>query len=192
MYQKRILVLCGSTRPGSLNKFLSTFIAQRLRDSSFDVTFPDLLEYELPLYSAEIESEMGVPEAALRLHECFRTHHAVFIVSPEHNANASVFLLNALSWISRIQENGGVQAAFGAPVFALGSASPGGFGGYRGLMALRNVLELGLGAHVLPAMVSVGHANQAFSEQGELTTPMARHMLDKALAQMTRALSGHD
>ncbi|CAH2902184.1 MAG: NADPH:quinone oxidoreductase [uncultured Paraburkholderia sp.] len=154
-----------------------------------EVTFPETSEYELPIYSGRIEEQQGIPEAAHRLHDAIRTHRAIFIASPEYNANVSPLVLNAVAWLSRIRENGGMQAAFGNPVYAIGSASPGGFGGYRGLMALRNTLELGVGARVLPAMISVGMANQAFNEQGEITSPVPLQMLETMTSQLKRALN---
>jgi chromate reductase len=95
----------------------------------------------------------------------------------------------SLAWVSRVSENGGMAAAFGTPVFALGSASPGGFGGYRGLMALRNSLELQLGTRVQPAMVSVGSAYEAFDEAGELKAPFPSQMLARLVPQLIAAAS---
>ncbi|WP_288829453.1 NADPH-dependent FMN reductase [uncultured Paraburkholderia sp.] len=189
MNAKKVLVLSGSTRPGSLNRKLAEAVAAHLRGHGMEVTFPETSEYELPIYSGRIEEQQGIPEAAHRLHDAIRTHRAIFIASPEYNANVSPLVLNAVAWLSRIRENGGMQAAFGNPVYAIGSASPGGFGGYRGLMALRNTLELGVGARVLPAMISVGMANQAFNEQGEITSPVPLQMLETMTSQLKRALN---
>ena len=55
-------------------------------------------------------------------------------------------------------------AAFRNRVFALAAASPGTLGGYRGLMAVRQVLELGCGATVLPEQVAVRDAANAFDD----------------------------
>jgi chromate reductase, NAD(P)H dehydrogenase (quinone) len=65
-------------------------------------------------------------------------------------------------------------------VFALGSASPGGFGGIRGLMQIRQVLELGLGALVLPEQIAVPRAMTAFDAEGRLA--------DKATAAQFEAV----
>ena len=53
-------------------------------------------------------------------------------------------------------------------VFALGAASPGRFGGMRSLLAMRQVLEIGCGALVLPAQISVPFAEQAFDDMDQL------------------------
>lgn len=128
MTQPRILVLIASTRSGSLNARLAQFIARELQLVGAEVTVPDLRDYALPLYDGDLEATAGVPEPAQRLHALMREHVGIFIASPEYNANASPLLLNLLAWVSRVQEHGGQMAAFARPTFALGSASPGGFG----------------------------------------------------------------
>jgi len=64
-------------------------------------------------------------------------------------------------------------------VFAIASASPGRAGGLRSLMALRQILELGCGALVLPEQVAIPNAEQAFNTMDEIT--------DIGLANLFRA-----
>ncbi len=60
-------------------------------------------------------------------------------------------LKNAIDWVSRVKEAGEKPlVAYHGRVFALGSASPGGYGGMRSQIATRQVLELGCGALVIP------------------------------------------
>lgn len=184
-----ILVLAASLRTGSFNRKLADLVGRRLEEAGANVTRLDPRDYALPIYDADLEKREGVPTAALALHEQFRSHHGVFIASPEYNANASPLLVNILAWVSRVNEHGGMAAAFGVPVFALGSASPGGFGGYRGLMALRNSLELQLGTRVLPTMVSVSTAHDAFDEAGDLKARFQSQMLARLVPQLIAAAS---
>jgi NAD(P)H-dependent FMN reductase len=73
-------------------------------------------------------------------------------------------------------------------VFALGSASPSSAGGLRSLMALRQILELGCGALVIPEQINVGRAEQAFDEMDNLKDEnlaatlkaLARRLIDMA------------
>ena len=185
--QPTILVLAGSTRTGSLNRRLAELAAAQIGAAGGRVSSLDLRDYPLPLYDGDLEATSGVPEAAQRLHERLRTSDGVFIASPEYNANVTPLLLNMVAWVSRVSDHGGMAAAFGRPVYAIGAASPGGFGGYRGLMALRNSLELQLKARVLPGMVSVASAHQAFDDSGELKDARARGMLDNLTAQLVTA-----
>lgn len=189
MSNPKILVLAASLRTGSFNAKLAEAVGRHLAQRGATVTRLDLADYEMPIYNGDIEAEEGVPFAARRLHEQFCDHNGIFIASPEYNANVSPLLVNLLAWVSRVSDNGGQAAAFGEPVFALGSASPGGFGGYRGLMTLRNMLELQLGARVLPTMVSVGTAHEAFDEDGNLTVPLPKGMLETLVSKLVEAAS---
>ena len=90
-------------------------------------------------------------------------------------------LKNAIDWVSRVREGAEpTYAAFKGRVFAIGAASAGSSGGVRSLMALRQILELGCGALVIPEQVSVPRAEQAFDDIDNLK--------DEALAA---ALRGH-
>jgi NAD(P)H-dependent FMN reductase len=107
-------------------------------------------------------------------------HRGIFITSPEYSASVTPLLKNAIDWVSRVRERGEpTYAAFKGRVFALGSATSGGGGGIRSLMALRQILELGCGALVIPEQVSVPRAELAFDDDDNLK--------DDALAAVLRA-----
>ena len=103
----------------------------------------------------------------VRLKRQFTAHHGIFIASPEYNASITPLLKNTLDWISRVREAGEPPPPFSERVFALGAASNGTYGGYRSLIALRHVLELGCGALVLPDQVAIRNAATAFDEAGQ-------------------------
>ena len=67
-------------------------------------------------------------------------------------------------------------------IFAIGAASPGTDGGVRSLMALRQILERGCGALVIPEQVSVPRADQAFDDMDNLKDESAAASL-KAMAR---------
>lgn len=188
MTAPKILVFAGSVRQGSFNGKLAEAAAKSIEAQGASVTRLDLGEYPLSLYDAEIEAA-GIPEPVLALHEQFSSHDGVFIASPEYNSFPSPLLLNVLDWLSRVRHyEGGMVEAFERPVYAISSASPGPLGGYRGLMALRQKLELGLGATVLPAMAAVGTAHEALDADGNLLlNDWNRAMLDKAVGQLIAA-----
>lgn len=186
MNAPRILVLAGSLRTGSYNRLLAKAAAQQLETLNAQVTLLDLADYPLPIYDGDLEQASGVPTIARELHAVIASHQGVFIASPEYNASVSPLLLNAIAWVSRVNENGGKLTAFGQPVFALGSASPGNFGGYRGLLALRQLLAWTLQSQVLPQVVAVGQAHIAFDEQGQLKDESAKNMLKELTAQLVK------
>ena len=117
-------------------------------------------------------------------------HQGIFIASPEYSASVTPLLKNAIDWLSRVREHGEpTYAAFKNRVFAIGSASSGGGGGMRSLMALRQILELGCGALVIPEQVSVARADQAFDDMDNLTDESLAAAL-KAMARRLVALAG--
>jgi NAD(P)H-dependent FMN reductase len=99
-------------------------------------------------------------------------------------------LKNAIDWISRVRERGEpTYAAFKGRVFAIGAASPAAAGGLRSLMALRQILELGCGALVIPEQVTVARPDQAFDEMDNLKDENLAAAL-KALARRLVEMAG--
>lgn len=165
----RVLVFSGSTRSGSLNGRLAAAAATELARLDAAVTFISLADYPMPLYDGDLEAAEGQPDAALKLKRQFCAHQGIFIAGPEYNAGMTPLLKNAIDWVSRVREDGEPPlAAYRGRVFALGSASPGGFGGMRSQIVTRQVLELGCGALVIPEFCTVPAAHQAFDEAGHL------------------------
>lgn len=189
MPKPKLLVFSASTRQGSLNGRLADLAERRLSEYGAAVTRLDLGQHPLPIYDGDLEATQGVPVNAVMLHEALRSHDGVFIASPEYNSGPPPLLVNTFDWVSRVTSNGGIAAAFGQPKFALGAASPGALGGYRCLSQLRQWLELGFGAQVLPAMISVPAAHEAFDANGNLRSPRAAEMLDR-LAERLVSMAG--
>ena len=166
----KILVLPGSTRAGSHNVKLAALAAKELTLLDVDVTRISLADYPLPLYDADADARAGQPANALKLKQMIMAHQGVFIASPEYSASVTPILKNAIDWVSRVRDRGDpTYAAFKGRVFAIASASPGRAGGLRSLMALRQILELGCGALVLPDQIAIQRADSAFDEMDNIT-----------------------
>src|SRR6516162_8371345 len=179
MSAPKILVIPGSLRTGSHNGRLAALAAKELALLDAEVTRISLEDYELPLFDADLVAS-GPPVAALKLRQALVAHRGVFITSPEYSASITPLLKNAIDWVSRVRERGEpTYAAFKGRVFALGSATSGSGGGVRSLIALRQILELGCGALVIPEQVSVPRAELAFDENDNLK--------DEVLAAALRA-----
>ena len=165
----KILVFAGSVRTDSFNARLAALAAKELTRADADVTLISLLDYPMPLYDADTEAREGPPENAVKLKRLFGLQQGVFIASPEYNASITPLLKNTLDWISRVREGREPPlAAYKSRVFALGAASNGTYGGMRSLIALRQVLELGCGAVVIPEQIAVREAASAFNEMDNL------------------------
>ena len=169
MSAPKILVFSSSTRTGSHNTKLAALAAKELTLNDVDVTRISLADYPLPLYDADLDARTGQPANALKLKQMITAHHGVFIASAEYSASVTPILKNAIDWVSRVREKGDpTYAAFKDRVFAIGAVTTGPSGGQRSLMALRQILELGCGAWVLPQQVSIPNAAQAFDEMDNI------------------------
>ncbi|HYA05595.1 MAG TPA: NAD(P)H-dependent oxidoreductase [Xanthobacteraceae bacterium] len=165
----KILVLPGSLRSGSHNARLAALAAKELVLAEAEVTSISLQDYPLPLFDADVAASSGMPQAAIRLKRMLMAHHGVFITSPEYSASVTPLLKNAIDWVSRVREGSEpTYAAFRNRVFAIGAVANSGNGGLRGLIALRQILELGCGALVIPEQVAVPRAEQAFDDNDNL------------------------
>jgi NAD(P)H-dependent FMN reductase len=188
MRSPKILVFAGSIRTASFNVRLAALAAKELALLNIDVTRISLLDYPLPLYHGDLEAEQGAPANAVKLKRMFGIHHGVFIASPEYNASITPLLKNTLDWISRVREASDPPlVAYRQRAFALGAASNGTYGGYRSLMALRQVLELGCGALVLPEQIAVNEAANAFDELDNLREERHAVRLRSVLAQLVES-----
>jgi NAD(P)H-dependent FMN reductase len=182
MAQAKILVFAGSIRTGAFSQKLAGLVAKELALLDAEPSLISLLDYPMPLYDGDLESREGAPEAAKRLRRLMLAHRGVFIATPEYNASTPPLLKNALDWVSRAKEPS--SDPFKGRFFAIGSTSNGRFGGYRALVALRQTLELGLGATVLPEQVAISEAAQAFDEHGGLKDVRQAALLRAALMRL--------
>jgi NAD(P)H-dependent FMN reductase len=193
MPRPKILVFSGSVRTGSFNARLAALAVKEFLIADADVTRLSLLDYPMPLYDGDLEARSGPPETALKLKRLMMLHRGVFITSPEYNASIAPLLKNTLDWVSRVREEGEQPlGAYRNRVFALGAASNGTYGGMRSLIALRQVLELGCGAMVLPEQVVVREAAKAFDDNDDLvdhrTTALLKSVV-RHLIDMTRQMA---
>jgi len=181
----KILVMPGSTRAGSHNVKLAALAVKELTLNDIEVTRISLADYELPIFEAGVEFRGGPPANALKLKQMIGAHHGVFIASPEYSASVTPLLKNAIDWVSRVRERGDPNyAAFKNRVFAISAASSSPLGGMRSLMALRQILELGCGALVIPEQVAVGNADHAFDETDNLADSGTANLLRAQLARL--------
>jgi chromate reductase len=183
----KILVIPGSLRTGSHNARLAALATKELALAEAEVTRISLADYPLPLFDADLATESGLPAAAVQLKRMVMAHQGVFITSPEYSASVTPLVKNTIDWISR---GGGRDrgepnyTAFKGRVFAIGAASSGSGGGMRSLMALRQILELGCGALVIPEQISVPRADQAFDDMDNLKDDVLAAALKTAVRRL--------
>ena len=169
MKTPRILVFGGSLRADSYNHKLAVLAAEGAREAGADVTLISLRDFQLPIFDEDLEKAEGMPDAARRLKALFTENDGLIIASPEYNSTVTAVLKNTIDWVSRTTSpDEKPLSALSGKSAAILAASPGGYGGSRGLAQLRPSLE-NIGISVLPEQVTLPRAHEAFDEDGKLT-----------------------
>ena len=162
-----VLVVAGSTRSGSFSKQLARAACKLAESGGHSATFVDLRDHVMPLYDGDLEAAQGLPAAAIALRRLVQQHTSLLVVTPEYNASLPAVLKNALDWLSRPFAAEPNVSPFHNKVAAVMASSPGGLGGMRALVHLRQVL-MNLGVLVLTEQFALGNAGAAFSPEGAL------------------------
>ncbi len=186
----KILALSGSSRSGSFNTQALQVAVAGAKAAGAEGSVVDLNDYPLPIYNGDLEEAEGLPENAAKLQSIFAAHDGFLMASPEYNGFFSPLLKNTLDWVSRLPDE--APEPFSGKVAAIMSASPGGLGGMRGLVHVRQLLT-NLGMIVLPDQVAISSAHQVFDESGALTDERKKKQLEvlgAKLAEVARKLSG--
>lgn len=152
----KLVFLGGSLRPGSLNRRLLLHLARQAEARGHAIQCFVGEDLRLPLY----EEDLPTPPAVARMTEAFREAQGAVIVSPEYNAGIPGHLKNAVDWLSVQKPNPWT----GLPAL-LAAASPGAFGGSRGLVAWRATLA-NLGAWSAPGALTIPKAHEALDAEG--------------------------
>jgi len=150
-----------------------------------EVTFVHLADFELPVFSVDLEDRIGMHENARAFKKLMMEHGGFLIASPENNGSVTAALKNMVDWVSRGTDGNPGRAAFSGKFGAFLSASTGGFGGVRSLDHVRYLFGR-LGVTVIPEMYPLAHAGKAIADDGSIADGKIR---DSARA-VGRALAG--
>jgi NAD(P)H-dependent FMN reductase len=170
----KIIAFSGSNSQQSINKKLATYAASLFEKAEVEVL--DLNDFEMPLYSVEIEKEIGQNPLAKAFLEKISTADILVVSLAEHNGNYSAAFKNVFDWCSRI--NGKV---FQEKPMLLMATSPGGRGGVSVLEIAKNAFPR-FGA-ILKGTFSLPSFNDNFDvEKGRISN----EELDKQLKEIVK------
>ncbi len=173
-----ILAFAATTSRSSINKALAAHAARTIEDGLIPdarVELIDLNDYELPLYSVDRESELGIPANAQRFFDKITEADALLISFAEHNGSYTAAYKNLYDWASRIDSR-----VFQDTPSVMLSASMGPGGG-------SSVLATALGSAPfygteVKASMSVPSFGQNFdTAEGRLSNPDLQAQLEEAL-----------
>ena len=192
MGKAKILAFAGSVRKGSWNHRLVQEAARVAESAGADVTVIHLSDFPLPLFDQDLEAENGMPQEAVRLKEIFANHNGLLLSCPEYNSSITPLLKNVIDWVSRpATQDESPLSSYAGKTAGLMAASPGGFGGLRGLRHVREILG-NIGVLVTPKQFALGSAHSAFDEEGKLVDAKQASMLKACVEQLVKTCANQD
>jgi NAD(P)H-dependent FMN reductase len=187
----KILAFAGSSRRDSFNKKLVKIAADGARLAGAEVTYLDFKDLPMPLFDEDLEAEAGIPENVKTFKALMKAHQGLLIACPEYNSSITPLLKNAIDWATRPEPGEPGLICFRDKVAVIMSASPGAFGGLRGLVHVRAILG-NIGVLVLPNQKGIAKAQEAFDENGQLKDEQQQqeiHQLGNKLATVVAKLN---
>lgn len=98
----KILAFGASNSRNSINKKLADLTATLIPNAEVEVL--DLSTLELPIFSEDLEKEIGQPKAAIEFFERISSSDGIIISFAEHNGTYTAVYKNLFDWTSRIDQ----------------------------------------------------------------------------------------
>lgn len=127
----KIIAFAGSPSKNSINKKLAKYGASLFENAQVEVL--DLNDYEMPLYSVDVEAVIGQHSLAKAFLEKIATADILVVSLAENNGNYSAAFKNLIDWCSRINAK-----IFQDKPMLLMATSPGARGGASVLEIAKN------------------------------------------------------
>jgi len=128
---KKIIAFSGSNSSTSINQKLVNFAASQIKNHEVKVI--QLTEFELPMFSEDLEKSDGFSENLKELNKVISEVDGVIVSVNEYNSGVSGFFKNTTDWLSRINRD-----FLKDKKVLLLSTSPGGRGGMSALEFTKN------------------------------------------------------
>ncbi|WP_179354401.1 NADPH-dependent FMN reductase [Winogradskyella vidalii] len=119
---KHIIAFAGSNSSNSINKQLATYTASLLENTK--TTILDLNDFDLPIYSSDLEAKEGIPENAFQFLKILKKGDGFILSLAENNGAYSAVFKNLFDWLSRAEQKNWL----GKPMLLM-ATSPGARGG---------------------------------------------------------------
>lgn len=172
----KILAFGASSSRHSINQRFALYAASLVRDADVTTLSPE--DYELPLFSVDLEKAQGAQPKAQAFLDQISAADALIISFAEHNGNFTAAFKNLFDWTSRIE----VKLFQNKPTLLL-STSPGGRGGIGALTIAQNSLPH-FGADVKGSF-SLPRFNDNFdAENNRIADDELRNALEETLQKL--------
>lgn len=164
-----ILAIGGSNSSTSINRKLALYAAQLIPNAS--VTLYDVSEIHLPLFSVQLEAEIGIHAIALDFAEQIDQADLIVLSLAENNGSYNAGFKNLIDWTSRVNN----RKTWGNRPMLLMATSPGARGGKTVLESAKNYFPF-MGADIKGAF-SLPKFEENFSEEDGITDAVLKEEL---------------
>lgn len=178
-----ILAFAGSNSSDSINKKLVSSVSKYYKEVEDRIEVLDLNDYEMPLFSKDLEKEIGIPQLAHDFAQKIDAADFILISFAENNGNYNAAYKNLVDWVSRIPKRKIYQ---GKPVFLLATSQ-----GARGAQSVLDIATARLpydGAEVLETF-SLPEFDKNFEEGKGVTNILFRSQLEAKVRKTKRQLA---
>ncbi|WP_017446486.1 NADPH-dependent FMN reductase [Gayadomonas joobiniege] len=173
----KIIAFAASTSRQSINRKLLKYISQRISNRA-EFELIDLNEYELPLFSEDLEREIGKPANAQHFLNKVNQADYLIISFAEHNGSYTAAYKNLFDWASRIQPK-----VYQDKKVILFSASPGP-GGAKNVLSQAKASMPHFGAEIISSY-SVAEFYKVFDvEQGQPNSDELARGIEHTLSEL--------
>ena len=170
----KIIAFAGSNSKKSINKKLATYASGLFQNKETEIL--DLNDYAMPLFSVDLEAEVGQQQLAKDFLDKIESADILVISMAENNGNYSAAFKNVFDWASRINVK-----VFQEKPMLLMATSPGGRGG-ASVLDISKTLFPRYGGNI-KASFSLPSFNQNFDvEEGKISD----ESLDNQLKEIVR------
>ncbi|WP_115716942.1 NADPH-dependent FMN reductase [Gallaecimonas mangrovi] len=173
----KVIAFGASTSSTSINKALATYAAGLVPGA--DVKVLDIRDYDVPMFSQDLEQEIGQAEGAKQFLADLATADAFVISYAEHNGHYPAAYKNLFDWASRIDRN-----MFNEKPALYLATSPGP-GGASSVLAAAQASAPFFGGNVKAALSVPSFFDNFDVEAGKVTNPDIDAELKAAVAKLT-------
>jgi NAD(P)H-dependent FMN reductase len=175
---KKIAAFAGSTSSTSINKQLATHAASKLSNLAYDVL--DLNDYEVPIYSEDVEKNKEYPKGASEFNAALDSYDGFIISLAEHNGSYTAAFKNLFDWVSRKNK----EVFRNKPVLVM-ATSPGARGGANVLSTAKGTFPY-MGANVV-ASYSLPQFYENFKDE-EIQHEDLKSQLEEAVIEFEKSI----
>lgn len=176
---KKIIAFGASYSKNSINKKFASYAAEQFDNASIEIL--DLNDYPLPLFTVDVEVEIGLPKQINLFLKKIEEADLLIISMTEHNGNYAAAFKNLFDWVSRVK-----YKMFENKDILLISTSIGKRGGSRSLEIAEYQFPIH-GANILE-IFSLPEFETNFSPKKGITNPALNKHFQEVIAATTKKI----